>query len=264
MIVDNYARYHLYCNMHYHIPYSANRYTHYARGTTHKHLQVRKYLFGYLFTNTPSLKGNNVTNTIPQLVNVEHVSGGWINKYILTYQLPNGKLYSYESVSRKKPEAYQQELDGNAAGKSPVVDAVCIVPILPDGSVLLIKEFRYPLNSWCISFPAGLIEPGENLIDCINRELHEETGYCIRQDLGDAAITSFTQSGFSSTGLTEENVRVVFAHVEQHGEAQPELNELIEPFILKREEIATFLTENTLPIGTRCQLALGILAAAGK
>lgn len=205
-----------------------------------------------------------MANSIPHLVNVEHVSGGWINKYILTYRLPNGKLYTYESVSRKKPEAYQQELEGNAAGRTPVADAVCVVPILPDGSVLLIKEFRYPLNSWCVSFPAGLIEPGEDLDDCINRELHEETGYRVRTDLGKAAITPLAQAGFSSTGLTEENVRVVFAQVEHDGDAQPEPNELIEPFVLKREEIPRFLQENTLPIGTRCQLALGILAAAWK
>ena len=44
-----------------------------------------------------------------------------------------------------------------------------------DGSVLLEREFRYPLNSWCVSLPAGLIDAGESLEEAVARELSEET-----------------------------------------------------------------------------------------
>ena len=41
------------------------------------------------------------TRGIPQLKNIEQVSEGWINKYFLTYELPDGTDYVYESTSRK-------------------------------------------------------------------------------------------------------------------------------------------------------------------
>lgn len=98
---------------------------------------------------------------IPQLADIRQVSDGWIKKYVLTYTLPDGSTYEYESASRKSIDAYRAELEGNARGERPVADAVCIVPQTADGKLLLIREFRYPLNSWCIAFPAGLTEPGE-------------------------------------------------------------------------------------------------------
>ena len=102
----------------------------------------------------------------------------------------------------------------------PDPDAVCIVPLLPDGSVLLEREFRYPLNSWCVSLPAGLIDAGESLEEAVARELSEETGYRLRDDIV-PAVRPLPQPGFSSTGLTEENVQVVFAQVEAGRPAAP-------------------------------------------
>lgn len=195
----------------------------------------------------------------PRLASIETVSTGWINKYHLHYTLPDGRPYSYEGVSRKGPERYERALAGLGAGEAPVPDAVCIVPLLPDGSVLLEREFRYPLNSWCISFPAGLVDAGESPAEAAARELAEETGYRVRTDVA-CAVRALPQPGFSSTGLAEENVQVVFAQVEPAGDAAPESAELIESFVLPRADIRAFLDGNTLPIGTRCQLILESMA----
>ena len=200
----------------------------------------------------------NSPRPVPQLIDVELVHDGWIKKYVLSYQLPNGETLRYESISRKDPAAYREELECNAQGRRCAADAVCAVPILPDGSVLLIREFRYPLNSWTIAFPAGLLEPGEDLTCCVNRELHEETGYRLRADLGEAAVRPLPQAGYSSMGMSGESVQIVIAYVEEDGEASPEPIELIEPFILAREDIPAFLETNTIPIGTRGQLLLEI------
>ena len=197
----------------------------------------------------------------PQLAGIQQVSDGWVKKYVLTYTLPDGSSYEYESASRKGPEAYLAELEGNAHGERAKADAVCIVPQTADGKLLLIREFRYPLNSWCIAFPAGLVEPGESLPACIDRELREETGYALRADLDPAAaIEALPQAGYSSTGLTDETVQVVFAQVERVADAQPEPNEFIEPFLLPIEDVRRFLDENATPIGTRAQLALELFA----
>lgn len=195
----------------------------------------------------------------PTLESIETVSTGWINKYHLHYTLPDGRPYTYEGVSRKEPERYEAALEALGSTGAPDPDAVCIVPLLPDGSVLLEREFRYPLNSWCVSLPAGLIDAGESLEEAVARELSEETGYRLRDDIA-PAVRPLPQPGFSSTGLTEENVQVVFAQVEAAGQARPDSAELIEPFTVARADLRAFLDANQLPIGTRCQLILELLA----
>lgn len=195
----------------------------------------------------------------PTLESIETVSTGWINKYHLHYTLPDGRPYTYEGVSRKGPERYEAALEALGSTGAPDPDAVCIVPLLPDGSVLLEREFRYPLNSWCVSLPAGLIDAGESLEEAVARELSEETGYRLRDDIA-PAVRPLPQPGFSSTGLTEENVQVVFAQVEPAGQARPDSAELIEPFTVARADLRAFLDSNQLPIGTRCQLILELLA----
>lgn len=197
-----------------------------------------------------------MTTPTPTLHDVQLMSDGWIKKYLLTYTLPDGSVYEYESASRKELEAYRHELQGNAAGAKTPADAVCIVPQTPEGKLLLIREFRYPLNSWCVAFPAGLREPHETLGTCANRELREETGYGLRTDLGDAALEPLPQAGYSSTGLTDERVHIVFAHVEKVADAQPERSEFIEPFLLALEDVPRFLDENPTPISMRAQLIL--------
>lgn len=192
----------------------------------------------------------------PTLQNIRLLSDGWIKKYLLTYVLPDGSEYEYESVSRKGPQDYRRALESNAHGGPQTPDAICIVPVLPDGSLLMIREFRYPVNAWCIAFPAGLMEDGETIADCVARELREETGFRVRRDVDGDAIVPLPQSGYSSVGMCEENVHVVIASVEPDGDACPTPGEFIEPFVLKRDDVDAFLENNRDLIGTRAQLLL--------
>lgn len=191
----------------------------------------------------------------PLLKNIEQVSDGWLKKYVLTYELPNGTTIEYESVSRKAIEEYSRELY-REEGFLPRTDAVSIVPRTVDDEIVLIKEFRYPLNSWCIAFPAGLIEPGENLLSCVSRELKEETGYGLKSIDGAPKYHPLAQPGYSSTGMSEESVHIVYAFVEKIGEPELEPTEFIEVFTVKINDVPRFLAENTIPMGTRCQLIL--------
>lgn len=224
----------------------------------------------------------------PELVDIRKEADGWVKKYVLTYRLPDGTLYDYHCATRREEEAYRAELARNAeaskalmgaaelagadaanaaetsnganvasSGNAP--DAVCIVARTPRDTLVMIREFRYPLNSWCIAFPAGLVDPGEDVATCACRELEEETGYAV---LADASVRPLPQPGYSSTGLTDETVQVVFVEAEKAGEAHTEGNELIEVFELPVADIRRFLDENQLPIGTRAQLILEIVAAA--
>jgi len=55
--------------------------------------------------------------------------------------------------------------------------AVVILPVFDDGSVLMERQYRYPLDQVFIEFPAGKIDPGEEPLLTAKRELLEETGY---------------------------------------------------------------------------------------
>jgi ADP-ribose pyrophosphatase len=74
-----------------------------------------------------------------------------------TIRLPDGKIADREYI--KHP------------------GAVVILPIFDDGTILLERQFRYPLDQVFIEFPAGKIDPDEPSLDCAKRELEEETGY---------------------------------------------------------------------------------------
>jgi len=52
-----------------------------------------------------------------------------------------------------------------------------VVPILPDGTVVMIEQYRYAVESAIWEIPAGRLEPGESQCACALRELEEETGY---------------------------------------------------------------------------------------
>ena len=55
--------------------------------------------------------------------------------------------------------------------------AACIVPILPDGQIALIRQYRYPVSQEMIELPAGKLDSGESPEECAKRELEEEIGY---------------------------------------------------------------------------------------
>lgn len=55
--------------------------------------------------------------------------------------------------------------------------AACIIPVLPDGKIALIKQYRYPVQEEIIELPAGKLDHGEEPEACAKRELEEEIGY---------------------------------------------------------------------------------------
>jgi ADP-ribose pyrophosphatase len=71
--------------------------------------------------------------------------------------LPNGKQSSREWINHP--------------------GAVCIIPVLPNGQLALIRQFRYPIRKEMIELPAGKLDPNELPEKCALRELEEETGY---------------------------------------------------------------------------------------
>lgn len=56
-------------------------------------------------------------------------------------------------------------------------DCVAIIAVDDKDNVLLVNQFRKPVEKELLEIPAGGIEPGEDPVDCVRRELREETGF---------------------------------------------------------------------------------------
>jgi ADP-ribose pyrophosphatase len=72
--------------------------------------------------------------------------------------------------------------DGSLATREYIVHpgAVLVVPVLPDGRLVIERQYRYPLQQVFVEFPAGKLDPGETALATGRRELKEEAGYTAR------------------------------------------------------------------------------------
>jgi len=139
-------------------------------------------------------------------------------------------------------------------------DAAIIVPYhrLED-KLVVIREFRIPVGGYQYGFPAGLLDPGEDLATGAGRELHEETGL----DL--VRVCRHSPAIFSSAGITDEAIAMVFAEVEgtpgyQHNEDSEE----IEVFLMDRGEVRELLRRDGIVFGARSWLVMDAFVRMGK
>jgi ADP-ribose pyrophosphatase len=98
--------------------------------------------------------------------------------------------------------------------------AVWIVPITVDGQLVLIEQYRYTIQDWCLEVPAGSGEPGVEPLDLAIRELREEIGGTAQQIV---PIHEF----YLSTGLTNGRGQVFLALGVTLGATQHEATEYI-------------------------------------
>lgn len=74
--------------------------------------------------------------------------------------------------------------------------AVAILPILNDGCIILVKQFRYPIGRELLEVPAGKLDRNEDPLSCAKRELEEETGY--KSESLEYFGSIYTTPGFSN------------------------------------------------------------------
>ncbi len=89
-------------------------------------------------------------------------------------KLPSGKVVTWDLVKHK--------------------GAAAVVPVTENDTILLVKQYRNALDQETLEIPAGGIEPGETPLECVTREIEEETGY--RAGKMEHLMTIVTAIGF--------------------------------------------------------------------
>ena len=98
-----------------------------------------------------------------------------------------------------------------------------------NGKLQMASEYRSPIDKICLAFPAGLIDEGEFVLDCAQRELEEEIGF----------TSNNIQNLFSvhsSVGFTDERVYVCVATDLIEGKTNFDNDEYIELSELSLDE----------------------------
>ena len=138
-------------------------------------------------------------------------------------------------------------------------DAVVIVPYhTQEEKLVMIKEFRVALNDYQYGFPAGLMDKGESVEQTGKRELFEETGLTVTK------VLKKSPAVFSSSGMTDESVSLVFVECDGHPTNRfNEASEEIEVLMLSRDQASDLLSSNKIKFDVKSWLVLNTFASQG-
>ena len=126
--------------------------------------------------------------------------------------------------------------DGRLATREYIVHpgAVLVVPVLPDGRLVVERQFRYPVGEVFVEFPAGKLDPGESELATAQRELAEEAGY---------VAATWTPLGriHSVVGYSNEAIDFFIAEGLTHVGARLDEGEFLEIVTLSLDEMLAAL-----------------------
>ena len=127
--------------------------------------------------------------------------GKIIKLYVDTVELPNGKEATREVVRHP--------------------GAVCVIPVTENNEVIMVKQFRYPFGEVLLEVPAGKLEPGEDPLDAVKRELEEESG---------AVAGSIIHIGelYTTVAFLDERIQVYLAKDLTFINSHPDEDEFLE------------------------------------
>lgn len=100
--------------------------------------------------------------------------------------------------------------------------AAVTVPVMDDGRVIFVRQYRYPIASLLLELPAGKLEPGEDPAECALRETAEETGF---RPTDIRSLGEF----YTGPGFTDELIRAfAVTGLKPAPEFEPDPDEVVE------------------------------------
>ena len=166
----------------------------------------------------------------------------FLNLYELDAVFRDGSRAPYYVASRRKDvDSIKAVTHDNHA------DGVILYGVYGEekDKVVLIRQFRYPINGYVYEFPAGLVEPHEDMLDAGIREMQEETGL----EFKPVNAGAYSRPFFTTIGMTDESCGTVYGYcsgipsvVGQEG------TEDIQVVLADREECKRILREENVAI----------------
>lgn len=154
---------------------------------------------------------------------------------------------NYEEKTMKSEKIYEGkivnlrvdtvELPDKKYSKREIVEhpgSVGIVAITDDGDMILVEQFRKPVEKKLLEIPAGKIEINEEPKETALRELYEETGY-------NAGKIDYLFEFYTSPGFSDEKMYLFLATGLVEGEANPENDEYIDIVRIKLEDLTEMI-----------------------
>lgn len=144
--------------------------------------------------------------------------GRMINVQVDTVQLPNGETATREIVRHP--------------------GAVAVLALLGD-RMLVVEQFRKPLERVQVEIPAGKLEPGEDPMEAAGRELEEETGYKARS-------LRHLRTFSTSPGFAEEVIHLYFADELEQGEVHLDEEEFLTCEAITLEQAEAYVRDGRI------------------
>ena len=182
----------------------------------------------------------------------------FLSFYKAEYENKKGNNKTWMIATRKKEDEINDIFFNNKKDKD---DAVVICALHKSSNKLvMIKQFRIPVNDYIYELAAGLIDEGETANSTAIRELKEETGLRVV----DIIEKKNGSKLYLSPGMTDESVKLVFCICEGDINIDSlEEDECIEPMLISREEAKEIL-ESGEKLDIKCFLILQSFVILGE
>lgn len=133
-------------------------------------------------------------------------------------------------------------------------DAVWIVPVTPEGEILMVYQYRYTVDAWCWEVPAGSVEPGQSVEQAARVELREEVG-------GTGGTFSYLGRFYLANGICNEVGHIFLATGVTVGETHHEAAEVMHVHQLPVDRALTMARAGEITDGPS---ALALLLCADR
>ena len=167
----------------------------------------------------------------------------FLNMYLVKGH--NGKGYHSNYMVASRAEQIE-DLKISTGKNTP--DGVIIYAVYGERKdrVVLVRQYRYPINGFVYEMPAGLVEKGEDYHEAAVRELHEETGLDFELVPADPM---YEEPRFTTIGMTDESCATVYGYASgEISDAYAEPSEEIQVVLADREECRRILREERVSL----------------